>query len=94
MYMDILGLVTSIKSEYRYVLTIVDGFSRLLATCPIPNHRAKMVVAAAHDMFSREMGIPARVITNCGSEFVSTDMWALLQSQLGVKMEFIPASEH
>ena len=33
-YMDLLGPVTGIKSEHRYVLTMLDGFSRLLATRP------------------------------------------------------------
>ena len=36
-YMDLLGPVTGIKSEQRFILTIIDGFSRLLATRPIPN---------------------------------------------------------
>ena len=37
LYMDLLGPVTGIKSEQRFVLTVIDGFSRLLATRPIPN---------------------------------------------------------
>ena len=49
-----------------------------------------MVVTAVQDVFSREMGVPGRVITGMGSEFVSTDTRALLESQLGVKMAFIP----
>ena len=93
-YLDILGPVTGIKSEYRYVLTMLNGFSRLLATRPIPNRQAKTVVAAVHDVFSREMGVPARVITDRGSEFVSADTRALLESQLVVKIVFIPAGEH
>ena len=36
-YLDILGPVTDIESEYRYVLIVLDGYSRLLATHPIPN---------------------------------------------------------
>ena len=93
-YLDILSPVTGIKSEYRYVLTVLDRYSRLLATRPIPNWQAKMVVATVHDVFSWEMGVPGRVITDRGTEFVSTDTRAFLESQLGVKVSFIPSGEH
>ena len=72
-YMDLLGPVISIKSKHRFVLTILDGYSFFLATRPIPNRRAKTVADAAIDIFSKEMGVPAQIITDCGSEFVSTD---------------------
>ena len=92
--MDVLGPVTGIKSEYRYVLTMLDGYSRFLATHPIPNRRAQMVANAALDMFKREMGVPARLIADRGSEFVATDTRALLERHLGIKMSFIPAGGH
>ena len=75
-------------------MIVLDSFLEMLATHPIPNQRAKLVVAAVLEIFSREMGIPSRVITDHGSEFVSTDTRALLQSKLGVKMSFIPAGKH
>ena len=93
-YLDILGPVTGIKSEYHYVLTVLNGYSKLLANCPIPNSLAKTIVAAIHDVFSWEIGVPGRVITDRGTEFVSTGTRALLEGQLGVKMLFIPAGEH
>ena len=46
------------------------------------------------DIFSKEMGVLARVITDRGAEFVSTDTRALLEHNLGVTMSFIPAGEH
>ena len=81
--MDLIGPITGIKRENRFVLTVVDGYSRFLATRPIPNH-----------LFSREMGVPARIITDRGSEFVSTDTQAVLEKSLGVVMSFIPAGKH
>ena len=50
--MDVIGPVTGIKSEYRYVLMVLDGYSRFLATRPIPNRRAQTVANAALDIFS------------------------------------------
>ena len=93
-YMDLLGPVTGIKSEQRFVLTVIDSFSRLLATRPIPNRQAKTVVAALHSVMTAEMGVPAKVVADRGSEFISMDTRALVEGQLGVKMIFIPAGEH
>ena len=93
-YMDIIGPVMGIRSEHWYILTIIDGFSRLLATRPLKNRRAPTVVTAAHKIFSQEMGYPGRVIVDCGSEFVAIETRAMLETQLGVKMTFIPGSEH
>ena len=84
-YMDLLGPVTGIKSEQRFILTCIDGFSRLLATRPIPNRRAKTMVAALHSILTAEMGIPAKIVCDRGSEFVSMDTRALVEGQLGVK---------
>ena len=41
-----------------------------------------------------QMGIPNRVIVDWRSKFIAVDTRALLESQLGVKMTFIPAGEH
>ena len=61
-YMDVLGPVSGIKSEHCYVLTVLDEYSRLLATRPMPNKRARTVADAAIDIFNKEMGVPERVI--------------------------------
>ena len=93
-YIDVLGPVTGIWSDYRYVLTVLDGYSRLLATRPMPNKRARTVADAAIDIFNKEMGVPERIIADCGSEFVATDTRALLEHHLGITMSFIHAGEH
>ena len=89
--MDVLGPVTGIKSEHRYILTVLDGYSRLLATRPM---RARTVADAAIDIFNKEMGVPERLIADRGSEFVATDTKALLEHNLGITMSFIPAGKH
>ena len=72
----------------------MDDYSKFLATCPIPNWRARTVTDAAMDIFSKEMGVPARVISDRGSEFMSIDTRALLEHNLGMTMSSIPAGEH
>ena len=93
-YLDIIGPVTGIRSEYKYLLTVIDSFSRLLATHPLQNRWAKTVVDAIYDIFGKEMSIPSWVIVDRGSEFVAQDTRALIESQLDVKMSFIPDSKH
>ena len=41
-----------------------------------------------------EMGVPAKLIADRGSEFISMDTRTLVEGQLGIKMIFIPAGEH
>ena len=41
-----------------------------------------------------KMGVPAKLIADRGSEFISMDTRALVEGQLDVKMVFIPAGEH
>ena len=93
-YLDILGLVTGIRSEYRYIHTALDGFSRLLATRLIKNRQAPTIMVAIHDIFSQEMGVPNRIVMDRVSEFTAVDNRASVESELGMKMTLIPAGEH
>ena len=93
-YMDLLGPITGIRSNYYYILTTLDGFSRLLATRLIKDRKAAMVTATIHSIFSQEMGFPSRFIVDRGSKFTTVDTRALVEMKLGVKMTFIPAGEH
>ena len=83
-----------IRSEYKYVLTALDGFPQLLATRPIQNRWALMVMAAIIDIFRQEMGVPSRIVVDRGNEFTAVDTRALNESKLDMKMSFIPAGEH
>ena len=51
-YMDLIGPITGIKSKNRFILTVVDGYSRFLATRPTPNYQAQTVANAALNIFS------------------------------------------
>ena len=47
-------------------------------------------MATIHDIFNREMGIPRRLVVDRSSEFTAMDTRALADSELGVRMTFIP----
>ena len=92
-YVDLIGPIQNSGSKFRYIVTAVDGFSRYLATRPVLDKRAQTVAGALHSMFTAELGFPARVIADRGSEFVAADT-RLAMEKLGVRLQFIPAGEH
>ena len=67
-YVDLVGQVTGIRSQYKYVLTCVDGYLNYLATRPIQSERGRTVAAAIHDVMCREMSFPTRLTADRGSE--------------------------
>ena len=88
-YVDLIGPIQNSGSKYRFIVTAVDGFSRYLATRPIMDKKAQTVAGALHSMFTAELGFPARVIADRGSEFVAADT-RLAMETLGVRLQFIP----
>ena len=93
-YLDLLRPVKGIRSEYKFVVTAIDGFSRLLATRLIKDRWAQTVMVAIIDIFRQEMGVPSRIVVDRGNEFTAVDTRALNESKLDMKMSFIPAGEH
>ena len=51
-------------------------------------------MAANHNIFNREMGIPNRIVVDRGTELTAVDTRALVESKLGMKMISIPAGKH
>ena len=65
-YCDLIGPVTGIRSQYRYVLTCIDGYSRYLATWPIPDKKARTVAVAIHSIMCAEMSYQTRITADRG----------------------------
>ena len=91
--MDLIRPVIGIRLSFRYILTTVDSFSRLLAMWPVWNKKVATVAAGIHSILSTKMGYGNQIIVNSGSELLAVDTRALLED-LGVKMELIPGSKH
>ena len=68
--MDLIGqLKTTIKGN-KYILTLVDYYSKWCEAIPISNKEAQTVVAALSDVFARN-STPSRIISDNGGEFTS-----------------------
>ena len=78
-YMDLLGPVTGIIYEYRYVLTAIDGFSRLLAMRPIHDQQTSTVVNAIQ-VGVKLIFIPAMEHQQNLVERAHRTLWSTLQA--------------
>ena len=62
------GLIANTNQGYRYILTVIDIFSRYAWARPLKSKQGEVVATAFKDIF-REGRIPHRVQTDQGKEF-------------------------
>ena len=71
-------LLGSENDGYKYILTVIDLFSRYAWARPLKSKRGDEVAAAFRDIFNSEDGrIPKRVQTDQGKEFENREVRAL-----------------
>ena len=80
---DIIGPLTRTKPVNHYFLTMIDHASRYQDAVPLRLTDSKMVTEALLAPFSR-LGVPAEVLTDYGSNFLSSLM-EYLHKSLGVR---------
>ena len=71
--MDIVGPLSRTKKGNKYILTIVDEATRYPEAFPLKNIEAKTVATTLMELISR-VGIPEMILTDQGTNFVSTLM--------------------
>ena len=71
--MDIVGPLSRTKKGNKYILTIVDEATRYPEEFPLKNIEAKTVATTLMELISR-VGIPETILTDQGTNFVSTLM--------------------
>ena len=60
----------------KYVLTLIDGFSKFTQISAIPNKKAE-TIARALSLFITTFGVPNRIHSDLGTEFVNDTLEAL-----------------
>ena len=83
-HVDIVGPLPPSKG-FRYILTIVDRFSRWPEAIPLPDITAQSVVDAFVLHFVGRYGAPETITTDRGRQFTST-LWHDLMTFLGTKI--------
>lgn len=69
--MDILGPLPTTDNGNKYVLVIVDWFTKWTESIPLPNQEAKTVADAFVQNFVCRFGVPLQLYTDQGSNFES-----------------------
>ncbi|XP_038147858.1 uncharacterized protein LOC119787881 [Cyprinodon tularosa] len=69
--MDIVGPLEKSKSGNRYMLVILDYATKYPEVFPLKSIKAKAVAFCLIQLFSR-VGFPAEILTDCGTNFLST----------------------
>ena len=67
--MDILDMYVTMEKGSRYVLVIVDCFSRWTEACPLPNKTAVAVTDAFFQLIICRFSMPAVIHSDQGREF-------------------------
>ena len=80
---DICGEFPTSRSGNRYILTVLDLFSRWAESFPIRNHEASTVARVLSEQVFSRFGIPKQILSDRGAEFESTLMRELCQA-LGI----------
>ena len=81
-HVDILGPLQKRRQDNKYILVIVDQFTKWIEIVPLPNQSAHSVAKATLDNFISRMGCPIQIHTDQGTNFVGnlfTDLCKLLE---------------
>ena len=70
-FIDLVGPLPETPERMRYILTVEDGFTKLVNCYPIPNKSAPTVCRALIEKHFSVFGIPAKVKSDNGREFVN-----------------------
>ena len=68
-HLDLVGPLPVTKSGNRYVLTMMDRFSRMIKLVPVPVQTASCVAMAFRTNWLLQYGTPDKILTDRGSNF-------------------------
>ena len=81
---DVMGPFISSKRGERYILSIIDCFSKYLILVPLRDHTAPSVSKALYERVSGYFGCPRKFLLDRGTEFTGR-IWDGLMNLLGVQ---------
>lgn len=73
-FIDLIGPLPTTPENYKYGLTVEDGFTRHVSIYPLPNKSAPTVARVLVEKYFTVHGIPAVVKSDNGREFVNAIM--------------------
>ena len=86
-HMDIVGSLPVTRTGNRYILTMMDRYSRLIKLVAIPVMTAKCIAMAFRNNWLLQFGVPDNVLTDRGSYFTGLIM-SIVSKMFGFKNLF------
>ena len=83
---DIVGPLPVDGRSNRFIVTIMDVYSRYLIAIPVRNHRASTVSRCLYESVVAYFGTPRSILSDQGTEFTSV-VWESLTQMLGAKIK-------
>ena len=74
---DIVGICPETHDGDIYILTMIDVFTRYPVAVPIPNRRAETVMKALYEHLLCPFGMPTRILSDRGKEFIDAGLYQL-----------------
>ena len=81
---DIMGSFVAGRKGERYILSIIDCFSRYLILVPLRDHTATTVSRALYERVIGYFGCPQKILSDRGTEFTGY-IWTDLMELLGIQ---------
>ena len=72
--LDLTGPHPPSRSGHKFILTVIDLFSKWAEAIPIRNKEAVTVARALMDVFVSRFGVPLQILTDNGKEFCNSVM--------------------
>ena len=82
---DIMGPFPYDNHSERFIITIMDVYSRYLIAVPVKDHTAQTVSKCLYDNVVAYFGIPRSILSDRGAEFTGM-VWKSLNLLLGTEI--------
>ena len=83
---DIVGPLPVDGKSHRYIVTMMDVYSRYLTATPVKNHKASTVSRCLYESVVEYFGAPRSILSDRGTEFTGM-IWESLAQLLGAKIK-------
>ena len=80
MHADILGPLATSEKGYKYVLVMVDSFTRWVELTPLKNQTASTVATCIYNGWICRHGVPREIVTDKGTNFLAQIVKELAES--------------
>lgn len=80
---DLVEMIPYAKENggFKYLLTVIDCFSKMAWVIPVKNKKSELIVAAFHSIFKQSRRIPRHLQTDMGTEFYNKHFKQLMRQE-------------